>query len=312
VTTSYSLWEQGRNLGSGQIVSMTPIEASRAAFGQSLGLITPGAEALSALAQFGIYYELHKMNELMEAQFEERRHGWVDAIIHQWIEEHRDTFGIQRRVTDALAVEVAKMSEKLADTSKMDVPQVLLLKLDRLTDFMEHHYRLQASAFNALVKISGSSDSWSYDLNVDLRESAMASIRAEKDQSATLRWQGATKAAIGVPLLFIPFLGTWVGGGSIGWGVTEAYTEHRKVERLKKLEEFPELLRFAVVYTYLTSASNALCSFLAMQGWHRKASLLVCERKNRKIDLILAPLRKARDGRGALLSLKPIEQARPE
>ncbi len=88
------------------------------------------------------------VNELMEAQFEERRHGWVDAIIHQWIEEHRDTFGIQRRVTDARAVEVAKMTEKLADTSKMDVPQVLLLKLDRLTDFMEHHYRLQASAFN--------------------------------------------------------------------------------------------------------------------------------------------------------------------
>jgi len=159
-------------------------------------------------------------------------------------------------VTDALAVEVAKMTEKLADTSKMDVPQVLLLKLDRLTDFMEHHYRLQASAFNALVKISGSSDSWSYDLNVDLRESAMASIRVEKDQTSSGRWEGLAQAAIGVPLLFIPFLGPSLGGGNIGYGTVKAYTEHRKVERLEKLEKFPELLRFAVVYTYLTTASK--------------------------------------------------------
>lgn len=309
-TTSYSMWEQGRNLASGQIVSMTPIEASRAACGQSLGLITPGAEALSALAQFGIYYELHKMNKLMAAQFEERRHGWLDAIIQQWIEEHRDTFGIQRRVTDALAAEVTKMTEKVAETSQMDVPQVLLLKLDRLTDFMEQHYRLQASALNALVKISSSNDSWLYDLNVDLRESSLALLRAEKDQSENIRRQGAAKAAIGVPLFFIPFVGPFLGGGSIGWGATEAYHAHRDVGQLEKLEKFPELLRFLFVHTHLTSASNELCFFLDSQGWRRKVSLLVSESKSRKLDLTLAPLRKRSGGEGALLSLKPIEQAR--
>src|SRR5205823_12757818 len=119
-----------------------------------------------------------------------------------------------------------------------------------------------ASALNALVKISRSNDSWFYDLNVDLRESTMASLRAEKDQSENVRWQGAAKAAVGVPLFFIPVLGPWLGGGSIGWGATEAYEAHRNVGRLEKLEEFPELLRFAMVYTHLASASNALCSFL--------------------------------------------------
>jgi hypothetical protein len=62
--------------------------------------------------------------------------------------------------------------------------------LDRLTDFWEQHYRLQASALNALVRISRSNKDWSYDLRVDLLESAMSLLHAEKDESASVRRSG--------------------------------------------------------------------------------------------------------------------------
>jgi hypothetical protein len=79
--------------------------------------------------------------------------------------------------------------------------------LDRLTDFWEQHYRLQASALNALVRISRSNKDWSYDLRVDLLESAMSLLHAEKDESASVRRSGITKVAISGPLFLIPVLG---------------------------------------------------------------------------------------------------------
>jgi hypothetical protein len=61
---AYSYWEQGRDLASGKIVSMTPFSPS----GESklLGGMPLGGAGmtLGAVAQFGIYFEMRRMNNI--------------------------------------------------------------------------------------------------------------------------------------------------------------------------------------------------------------------------------------------------------
>lgn len=55
--TAYTYWEQARAISTGQIVSMTPFNPSGG--GEMLGGVPLGGAgmALSAVAQFGIYFE---------------------------------------------------------------------------------------------------------------------------------------------------------------------------------------------------------------------------------------------------------------
>ena len=135
---AYSYWEQGRKVASGQIVSMTPVDLSSS--GEVLGGITfgEGALALQAVAQFGIFLEMRRMNKLKEAEFEERRHSWIYDITEQWIAEHRDTTVHLRDVTRAVSRECQKMWDKVCENDSVDVPQIVLLRLSRLTEFLEY------------------------------------------------------------------------------------------------------------------------------------------------------------------------------
>jgi len=139
---------------------MTPIDASSG--GNLLGGITLGeAElALSAIAQFGIFFEMRRMNKLKEAEFEERRHAWIYDITTQWIEEHRDSMGILRDITLAVSRECQKMWDQVCANDKVDVPQVVLLRLARLTEFVEWNYFFAAFASNYIVEASGSDEDW--------------------------------------------------------------------------------------------------------------------------------------------------------
>lgn len=220
---AYSYWEQGRDLGSGQIVSMTPFSPSNG--GSVLGTVPLGGAgmALSAVAQFGIYCEIRRMNQLKEAEFEERRNGWINHIASQWIEEHKHISGIRRDVTLAVSRECQKMWENLCKNEMVDVPQTVLLQISRMTEFLEWNYFLAASASNNLVEASGSSDKWI--LNSSLKSKAIVDETLEEalNESKGEWWKGLLKTLGGIPLLLVPGVGPFAGGGAIGYGVAEMF-----------------------------------------------------------------------------------------
>jgi len=237
---AHSLWEQGRDMASGKIVSMTPFDA--AGIGQILGNVPLGGAgmALAAVAQFGIYLEMRRMNLLKEAGFEERRHAWIDDISKQWIEEHRTESGVVRDVSTAVAIECQKMWEKVCENDKTDVPQSVLLRISRICEFLDLNYKLAATASNEIVRQSKSPKSWILNTEENSKSIAIALIKAKSE--ATLRikgewWEGPLKLIGGFPLLLVPVAGTFAAGGAWGAGIVEtiAYlrTVHVDFERVE-------------------------------------------------------------------------------
>lgn len=211
---AYSYWEQGRDAGSGQIVSMTPIEPGNSS--ELLGNVSlSGAGlALSAIAQFGIFLQLRRANHLKEAQFEERRHGWIGDITNQWFQEHETCTGIRRDVTMAVAQECEKMWEKVCENEKVDVPQTLLLRLSRMCEFLEWNYALVSSASNRIVVASDSDDVWLFDANASPEDACHELLSEAVADARGNWWQGLLKTLGGLPLFLIPGVGPIAGGNA--------------------------------------------------------------------------------------------------
>lgn len=307
---AYTYWEQGRSLASGQIVSMIPF--SPASGGTMLGSAPLGGAgmALSAVAQFGVYVEMRRMNHLKEAEFEERRHGWLNDITSQWIEEHKHTSGIRKDVTVAVSRECQKMWEKLCSNEMIDVPQSVLLKLSRMIEFLEWNYAIAASASNSIVKASGSDDQWLLEPFLDSRAIATELVQEYTRETKDVKgewWTGALKILVGLPLFAIPVAGPFAGGGAVGYGIAETInflkTTHVDFEVLH--DKVP-LLQFGIALENLELATNQIDYLLEQQEFSKSTRFGVIEGEPRKVDFILETVGGSGFFRREKVSLKPV------
>lgn len=291
--TAYSFWEQGRDMATGQIVSMTPFSPNSG--GKFLGGMPLGGAGmmLSAIAQFGVYLEARQMRRINESAFEERRHAWIDDITNQWIAEHESATGIQRQITNAVSIECSKMWESLCANEKVDVPQSLLLRVARMTEFLEWNYFLVASATNSLVDASNSANNWRLDpflRTLDFAEEVMA--EAVKETKGDW-WKGLLKVVGGVPLLIIPGVGPFAGGGAIGYGAVEMIqclrASDADVSSLR--DKFP-LLQFGVAADLLDRSTRVLEHLLEQQKFKEPTCLVCHEVEVGRIDFLLQAIKK--------------------
>ncbi len=287
----YTYWEQGRDIAKGKIVSMTPIDffSRRGDVGgiefQAAGM------AVSAIAQFGMYLEMRKMTQLAEAQFEERRHGWIDSIITQWIDEHRNSSGIRRDVTGALVRECGEMWKKLYENEKIDVPQTILLKVSRMVEFIQWNYLLLAVGVNALVEASGSDEGWL--INEDAKASQIADevLHESIEEKRSTWWKGALKAVGGLPLLLVPVVGPVAGGGAVGYGIGEMMgCINASRADLARLEDKRPLLELHFAVSLLEAASSQLTQFMTAQNIASPARLLVADTGSSQASFLLKPV----------------------
>ena len=250
---AHSLWEQGRDLASGKIVSMTPFKSlgeagTLGSIPLGIGPLGAAGMTLSAVAQFGIYCEMRRMNLLKEAEFEERRHGWIDDISRQWLEEHAIGTGIVRDVTEAVSTECLKMWRKVCENEKTDVPQSVLLRISRMADFLDRNYELIATATTGVVKISKSPRSWKLPTDGESKSIAEAMLKAQAEENQKVRgtwWAGLLKLLGGFPLLLIPGAGPFAAGGAWGVGLVDTVTfEWRGFKPDLGIKESPEIRRF--------------------------------------------------------------------
>jgi hypothetical protein len=303
---AYSYWEQGRDLSSGQIISMTPIDLSSG--GDSLGSITlaEGGLALSAIAQFGIFLEMRRMNKLKEAEFEERRHAWINEITIQWIEEHKNSTGILGDITLAVSRECGKMWEKVCENDKVDVPQVVLLRLARLTEFLEWNYFLAAFASNYIVEASGSDKGWLLEPNVSSEAIAIDLLRQANDETRGNWWQSLLKTLGGLPLFFIPIFGPVAGGGAVGYGIGEMIGRFSMTEaNFEVLRDKLPLLQFGIAASYLDVAVNHLTYLLEQQEFTKPVRYIALETGVREVRFLLDRVNKGWR-RTSKVSLKPV------
>lgn len=161
---------------------MAPVQAS-ASGGVSLGPIGIGLQALQAAAQFGIWYELHQMQKLQKAQFHERRHAWLNDIAEQWVAEHRDAVCLKQDCTDALSSEAAKLFDVYVESDQVDIPEVLLLKVRRIGDYLDAVNRLHAISLNRAVASSRSDARWALPEEVDTRQSVIDTFQVDTQRA---------------------------------------------------------------------------------------------------------------------------------
>lgn len=307
---AYSLWEQGRDVASGQIVSMTPFSPSNA--GGLLGSVPLGdaGMALSAVAQFGIYFEMRRMNHLKEAEVEERRHGWINDIASQWIEEHKHTSGIRRDVTVAVSRECQKMWEKLCANEMTDVPQSVLLRLSRMTEFLEWNYSIVASAANGLVTASGSDERWILESTLNSKSIATEMVRTHAKGTKEKKgewWSGPLKVLGGLPMFFVPVVGPYGTYAATGYGLAEIHdfmtTTHVDFEILQ--DKVP-LLQFGIAAERLEVACRQIDYLLEQQEFRKPMRFAASENDARTVDFLLEPVTAGSWFRKEKVSLKPI------
>jgi len=165
----YSLWEMGR-APDGRFSSMIPY-ACPLADSVVLGNIALGLGAVIATLQFACWYETRKMRELAQADREERRRiPWLNHIMDQWILEHRHNNGVRADITLSVAREAGKMLARLIELRDMDVPQMLLLKVKRLSDYFEDLGRFWSDCLRVLANASKSPEGWKIDTKMVLKE----------------------------------------------------------------------------------------------------------------------------------------------
>jgi hypothetical protein len=307
---AYSLWEQGRDLASGQIVSMTPFNPSNG--GGLLGSVPLGGSgmALSAVAQFGIYFEMRRMNHLKEAEFEERRHGWINDIASQWIDEHKHTSGIRRDVTMAVSRECQKMWEKLCKNELIDVPQSVLLQISRMTEFLEWNYAIAASAANTLVKASGSDVQWILEPTLNSESIATEMVRTHAQDTKEKKgewWSGPLKVLGGLPMFLIPVVGPYGTYAATGYGLAEIHdfltTTHVDFEILR---DKVALVQFGIAAERLEIASRQIDYLLEQQEFRKLMRFAASENDARTVDFLLEPVTAGSWFRKEKISLKPI------
>jgi hypothetical protein len=302
---AYSYWEKGRDIASGQIVSMKPIDIAshRGSIG-GVELQTAGM-ALSAIAQFGMYLEMRKMNRLHEAQFEERRHGWIQDIVTQWIEEHRSIHGIQRDITQAVVTECEKMWQSVCDNEKVDVPQTILLKISRLTEFIEWNYAVLASANNSLVESSSSNDGWLLNLDASSSEIADEILADSVVEVKSSWWKGALKAVGGLPLFLIPGVGPFAGGGAVGYGIGEMISSLKASDAdMDVLRDKLPLLRLPIAVALLETANTRFSEFMSQQKVSMPTRLIAAETEPHSVSFLFQPV----NGRSKIPSLTAISK----
>ncbi len=286
---------------------MTPFNPTSDA--QVLGGIPLGGLglALSAVAQFGIYWEARQMRRLNEAAFEERRHAWIDDISDQWIEEHKSSIGVQREITSAVSLECRKMWEKLCVNEAIDVPQSLLLKISRMNEFLETNYRLAASASNSVADASDSIRRWRLDPSIKTQDIVKEILADAIKESKGEWWKGLLKVAGGVPLLIVPGVGPFAGGGAIGYGAAEMFrcltTSDTDYEHLE--DKLP-LLQFGIAAELLDRTTRVLRHLLDQQEFENPARFVISEMDSNRIEFALIPTEKPGLFRKTKFNLKPI------
>jgi hypothetical protein len=304
---AYTYWEQGRNLASGQIVSMIPIDPSSTA--SSLGGMTlgPSGLALSAIAQFGIWMEMRKMNKLREAEFEERRHSWITDITNQWVEEHSKAHGILRDVTESVGKECEKMWEKACDNDKVDVPQSVLLRLKRLAEFLEWNYAVVAFGSNQIVEASDSDEKWVLDPNASSEEMALQFLSEAATEHRGSWWKGLLKSVAGLPLFLIPGIGPIAGGGAVGYGIGEMIGRARFSDAdLETLHDKLPLLQFGIAASLLDSASQQMNYLLNAQEFQKPMRFLAVETASDEVSFLLDRVTPTKTWRAPKLKSVPL------
>lgn len=285
---TYSFWEMGRNVGTGRIASMNPIEPTAAA--SELGSFSLGSAslALSAISQFGMYLEVRKLGVLRAAEFEERRHNWLIDITDQWIEEHRDTHGILRDVSAAVVKECEKMWEQVCDNQKVDVPQTLLLRLKRMAEFLDWNYKVAAHANNRIVEATGSDEEWFLD--PDLSSETVARLLLDELADVPKRdfWGGLMKCIAGLPLFLVPGIGPVLGGGAIGMGIGDMIYKGRMSEaELQRLLDKLPLLQFCMAADVTDKAVGQVGYLLTKQKFRNPMRLLAAQSENNEVSFFL-------------------------
>lgn len=275
-----------RRATDGHFSSMIP-HACPISSSVGLGTIGLGMQTLSTIAQFGIWYEVNRMNKLSHVQFEERRLQWFDQILEQWIAEHREAPGLKLDVTTALCTEGHKLLQKLSDLNDMDAPQVLLLKADRVAEYLDTLSTFWSLTLAQLVTHSSSDPKWiieptsSADIVATLIEEAQ---NEHKDSSSN--W---FKGALGIATWFIPVVGPVIGGGLVGTAIGNALDRRAVLREVDRLSEFPELLRLPIAAERLVVISATVEEFLERQEIESETTLYGVSHGKTEIALYLGP-----------------------
>lgn len=269
----YSLWKQGRD-ASGHIVSMTPHECPGEPL--SVGPLATSLKALNTIARFGIWYEKHQMRQLHEAAFEERRHAWLNDILQQWIDEHITRSGIRIDVTRSVAKETRNLFEALVETKRMDVPQSLLLRCQRMSDYFDDVALFWANVTERLVDRSASHADWIWDA-----QSSDTTTQAVTNQMLERSEFGLSRIAIGAAglgVFMIPGAGLIAGafgGGTIGTLIGEEMDRRELRKQAECAEQYPEILRLLIASEQLADVAQVYTWFMERQHHLHRADLFV-------------------------------------
>jgi hypothetical protein len=123
-----------------------------------------------------------------------------------------DCPGIRRDVSVAVSRECQKMWEKLCKNEMTDVPQTLLLRIARMTEFLEWNYSVAAAASNSFVTASGTDKQWILEPNLNSEAIATQVIREHAQTTKETKgewWSGPLKILGGLPLLVLPVAGIY-------------------------------------------------------------------------------------------------------
>jgi hypothetical protein len=258
-----------------------------------------GIEAVESIAVFGLWYEQHQMNKVTRAAYEERRLGWLDDIVELWIAEHRSEPGLVVDTTTKLYDEVDTLLEKLVDVELLDVPQILNLKLSRLSDYLDEQAAFWSRVLQTLVEASASHDGWRLDVpsSYDATQEVLTGAEAET-RSSSKTW---LLSVLGLGAFCIPLFGPAVvavgtiagglGGGLLGGGVGSALDKRTARKRTEVLRRHQDLLRLLIAIEQVGGVLDAVDRFLSEQeippGYH----LYGRGRNGGDLQLLLGPER---------------------
>ena len=229
------------------------------------------------------------MRQLSEAQFEERRHQWLNDILEQWISEHRGQPGLSLDVTQSMIAEGDKLLDKLLEQERMDVPQALLLKVARIADFFDRFNETWTAIHARAIEQSGSNAEW--------RLPAQSSKQAADVFIASAREAGSGGlgnffvGALGAVVMLVPVVGPTVGGGMMGGAVGSEIDRRALAKRAKRLAEFPQLLRLRIAASQAVTTSTTVELFLSKQGLPSHTHLYAVDAGNNETQLLLGPAR---------------------
>ena len=283
---AFSLWQQGRDPGSGRITSMTPHTCSTDE-SLYLGTISIGLQALEVIGTFGIWYELHKKNVIDSAQFEERRHAWLNNMLNQWIAEHQHTPGIKVDTTEHLIKEAEKILVKLTEEEKFDIPQVLLLKCSRIAEYFDELSLMWASILNNIVVESKSDRAWIVpfkESDAQVKE-LISELHSENAKGNSGRWL----AALGISSLLYTFISPIIGVGLIGAGIRNEFKKHSdEKKKITHIEDYPDLVKLILAGKQLLKIFRTVKDFMERQEFNT-GTMLYAVPKTDKSELYLGP-----------------------